>query len=224
MAIYHEKTKAKILEIQKVLQDMRHFASVAIDNMSNIAKDETRSQQYKTEQTEKFRLAWLEKHSELRGMLQKKTEELIPMEEEYEGIFDFESPAFANTLKLIETTKGNLSRHMIDSIRENFSGDHYALTAISEALKAQGNDRDYRIDEYAAPAEEKIIALVKEAKNMEAEPSGAIVKSVEFYSHLVRFGETRGIKFSDTERIVGGNVSDVAEDYMVRRVMGIKYQ
>lgn len=222
MKVNHDKTKSLILNITKLLKAQIQTAKKYKADSDNILSDRLISQEYKNEQIEELRNAYLAKHSETKEKAENALNEILELELENEKILEFDVPEFSNTLAVINAAKGNLPSEVIESIKINFAGQYQTLLAIKSAFERYGVDlKKFGFEEYTISAGSAVKELIYQAQNIEQSETSTIVSLRKLFKDVIRFGEVRGINFSKSEKTLTADIDDEARKILTRKAMGL---
>lgn len=222
MKINHERTKNKILEITGLIRGQAQAATEYRQKSLNITQDETMSQNYKDEQIERLRDEYIRKYEETKQGLTKKLDEIIPLELENEAVLEFDIPEFANTMTAINAAEGNLPENVIKSIKLTFAGNYQALLSIRAAFERYGIDLEkYGYNEYTESVNTAITPLILEAENIERSEISTFISLRSLFRNVIKFGEVRGINFSESQKDFGEGYNEEAANILARQAMGL---
>lgn len=223
MYVNNEQTKNKILDIAGELRKLAHSAKDFRKRTVAILQDETMSEPYKNSKIEDMRTAFTATYDEKREKIVDLLNDIIPLVEENEKKYNLDIPDFANTMSIITASQGNLPIETIESIKLNYAGHYQALLAIRAAFERYEVDLSkYGYDEYTQKGEFAISNLITAAVNIEREETTISLDLVKLFKAVIRFGEVRGIEFSEEAKTFGDGFDDEAEEILARRVMGLE--
>ncbi len=201
MKVNHEQTKNIILSIVEMLKTQAQVAKKYKADLDTVTADEMISQKLKNDRIAELRNNYIAKHSELKDKVEEKLNAIISIELENEKILELDVPEFSNTLAAINAAKGHLPSEVIDSIKLNFAGQYQALLAIAAAFKNYGVELSkYGYSEYTASVKAAINPLIIQAQNIEQSETSTFISLRKLFKDVIRFGEVRGIKFSDSDK------------------------
>ena len=201
MKVNHDETKGIILSIVEMLKTQVQVAKKYKADSDAVTADEMISQKLKNERIAELRDNYIAKHRELKDKVEEKLNAIIPIELENEKILELDVPEFSNTLAAINTSKGHLPSEVIESIKLNFAGQYQALLAIKSAFERYEVDlKPWKYDEYTASVNYAIKPLIIQAQNLEQSEASTSISLRKLFKDVIRFGEVRGIKFSDSDK------------------------
>lgn len=222
MKVNHENTKKKILEITSILKNQANSAKTFKKNKALILQDEARSEKYKTDAVAELAKGYYSLLEDTKKKLIEHLEEIIPLELENEAILQFDIPEYLNTVTTITSAKKELSADVINTIKLNFAGHYQVLNSIASILKSNDiSPEQYGYSEYTRSVTDVIPGLISMAENLEQEENNAIISLHNFFKAIIRFGEVRGVAFSESEKNFGEGIDDEAKETLIRRSMGL---
>lgn len=220
--INHDTTKARIIAIGNVLRAQAVYARDYKKQCVNITVDDMMTQKYKDEKLKTLRESYDAKHNETKVEIVKLLNEIAEIEAENEAVYSVDGFVLNNTLALIQTTKGDLPEEVVDGMVKTFNGNYLAARAIRAAFEAFGAEETaLKFKDCTTTAYITIDALLKKAENLEYSADTTVISLRNLLNDAVRFGETRGIVFSDAEKKLGDGLDETAIEYMARREMGL---
>lgn len=222
MKVNHEQTRGKIIEITELLKVQAVTAQNFKENSNRVLADESLSQKYQNDRIAELRENYIAKHKETKEKVIAILEEIAPLELENEKILEYDIPEFANTMSAINSTQGKLPADVMESIKLNFAGHYQVLLSIKAAFEHYEIDlTPYKYEEYVTSAASVINDMIKMAENLELSESSSFIALKQLHAKVIRFGEVRGIKFSEEERTFG-SVSEAVSDALARQAMGLE--
>ena len=223
MKINHEITRKNIIEITGLLRTQATVATNYRNTKTAIENDENMSQKYQQESLAQQRENYIAKLCETKEKIKERLEIILEDELKQETILEYDVPEFSNTLAVIDATQGQLPDEVIKNIKYNFAGQYQVLLSINAAFGKYGIELSkYGYDEYLRSASAVIQELIHEAKNIEQSEVSTFVSLRNLFSDIIKFGEVRGIKFSESEKDFREGHNEEADDIFAKQVMGLK--
>lgn len=222
MYVNNEQTKSKILEIAGELRSLAHNARNFKKHTVAVQSDETMADTYKQSQIESMRAKYVATYAEKKAKIVELLNDIIPLVEGNEAVYNLDIPDFANTMAIIMASEGKLSPELMDGIKQKFAGHYQALQAIKAAFERYEVDLSkYGYDEYTCPVGFAIPTLITAAENIEREETTIFIGLMDIFKKIIRFGEVRGIEFSEDAKTFGDGLDDEAAESLARRAMGL---
>lgn len=216
--------KAKILEVSDILRNQAEYADNYKKQQIEIQSNKTYSQEYQNERIAELRSLYIEKYNETKTKVIEKLNAVINTEKENEAVFDCGSSEYANTINMITSSSDKLSPEVINAIKLKFAGQYLVLNSIRSVFKHCGVDVDakpYCYSEFTKKAEEELAEVIILTENAEQEETTAMISLRNIFRKLIRFGEVRGITFSEEERTFSYDMLDEEEEIRARKSMGL---
>ena len=222
MYVNNEQTKTKILEIAGELRSLAHNARNFKKHTVAVQSDETMSEPYKKSKIEDMRASYEKTLNEKKAKIVELLNDIIPLVEENEAVYNLDIPDFANTMAIITASEGKLDPKLMDGIKLKFAGHYQALQAIKAAFERYEVELSkYGYDEYICPVGFAIPTLITAAENIEREETSVFIDLMDIFKKIIRFGEVRGIEFSEDAKTFGDGFDEEAGALFARRVMGL---
>lgn len=222
MKINHEITRKNIIEITGLLRTQATVATNYINTKTAIENDENMSQKYQQESLAKQRENYIAKLCETKEKIKEKLVFILNEELKQEEILEFDVPEFSNTLSAINAAQGKLPEEIIKNIKYNFVGQYQVLLSIKAAFKQYGIELSkYGYDEYLRSAAFVIEDLINKTEDIEQSEVSTFVSLRNLFRDVIRFGEVRGLKFTDSEKDFGEGHNEKADDILARKAMDL---
>lgn len=226
MKVNHDATKSIIYDIAGLLREQARRAMAYEKETQEIAQNPAYAESYKTKEIEKKRVAYIATHNDTQTQVAELIERMAEEEKKQEEILELDIPEYANTVASIQAAKGDLPAIAIDAIKKNFAGHYQALLIIKKLFSIYNYGIDLRVhgyEEYTQSAEHATMPLIKAAQNLELSGSAAPFSMYKLFRDVIRFGEVRGIKFSENEKaFVDGIEEDNLKEMQTRKAMGLE--
>lgn len=108
----------------------------------------------------------------------------------------------------------------MDGIKKKFAGYHQAMLSIVAVFNRYGIDlKPYNYEEYTTSVAIAIRPLLDAAGNLEREETSSFISLMNLHNDVIRFGEVRGIIFSDEEKTFV--IDDDMREFLARQSMGL---
>lgn len=222
MKVNHDKTKNLIIDITDILRAQAQVAKKFRAESNTVNEDKTYSQKYKADLIAKLRENYDAKYNGTKDKITAKLEEILKIELENEEILELDVPEFANTLAAINSAQGNLPGYVIENIKINFAGQYQALSTIAAAFENYNIDLSkYGYTEYLRSAAITIEQLINKTRDIEQSEISTFISLKNLLEDVIRFGEVRGITFSENVKTLGADMDDEARTILARKAMGL---
>lgn len=221
MKVNHDATKAKIISIKYNMEELASAAKKYRNDAQEILQNGRMSQSFQNERIAELRADYYAKHESLKGIILEKLNDVQTLEIDTERICELDVPEFANTIAAINAAQGKLHPDVMEGIKLNFAGQYQALQTIAAAFdRYEVNLEKHGYGEYLSSAAVILPDIIDYADNMEQDKTVVLVSLSTLFKKIIRFGETRGIHFTDNEKAFDA-LDDDARDIMARQAMGL---
>lgn len=223
MKVNHEQTKKLIIDITDIIRAQAQVAKSFRIDRNKWDNEKTYSQEYRNDLISKLREDYNTKYNETKEAIAAKLEEILKIELENEKILELDVPEFANTLAAINSVRGKLPETVINTIKINFAGQYQALLAIAAAFENYDVDlSEYGYAEYLKSVSFAIEPLFLQAKDIEQSEVSTFVSLHKLLKDVIKFGEVRGVTFSEDTKKFGDGLDEEAKEIIARKAMGLE--
>lgn len=228
--INHKSAQDAIADIVARIKKQIEAALSYKEQKVKYETDSRLAQEFRNAKIAEINSAYLVELQKTREFIVEKLEKVAELEKENENILDFDVPEFSETMAAINATKGKLPEAVIFGIRDKFKGNYQVMVTIRAALESFGIDlKPYKFDDYADTAQNRIAALIINAKNIETSEDTSFISLEELLNDVVYFGRCSGMDFSNDFISLKSDVAesfekvkDAVKTQIAREAMGLQ--